>query len=242
MGDISCVILKREKANTMADFRTHASFGVALGVVSAIGVVTLAFSHEFGFLVAIFLAAALGSVLPDIDSDSGVPFHITFGALSLVVGSLVFLDLSRSGSYSWGMVLFWSVAALAFIWLVVGAVFKRFTKHRGMAHSIPAALLFGLSVFFLATHFSWSDVDSFLLAISGMAGYLVHLILDEVYAAVNFEGKSLGPKRSFGSALKFFSHSKSINIAMYGIIMFLLMGNWDRLLNLALGVWKSFAG
>lgn len=225
----------------MADFRTHASFGVALGVVSTIGIVALAFSQEFGFLVAIFLAAALGSVLPDIDSDSGVPFHVTFGAFSLVVGVLVFLELSHSESYSWGMDLFWSVVAIAFVWAGVGSIFKRFTKHRGMAHSIPAALLFGLSVFFLAVHFSWSDVNSFLLALSGMAGYLVHLILDEVYAAVNFEGKSLGPKRSFGSALKFFSHSRGINIVMYGIIMFLLMGNWDRLFGLAIGLWEGIS-
>src|SRR5437868_5398977 len=76
-----------------------------------------------------------------------------------------------------------------FVWGIVGTIFKRVTHHRGMAHSIPAAVLAGLATFFAASHFYFSDQDAFLLGVAVLAGYVVHLILDEIYAGVNFHGK-----------------------------------------------------
>lgn len=223
----------------MADFRTHMSFGIALGILGVIGAVSTAIADGPGLLVALFASAALGSVLPDIDSDSGVPFHVTFGSLSLISGTLTFLSFINDPSIGWQGAALRSLGVTAFVWIVVGALFRRLTRHRGMAHSIPGAILSGLSVFFLASRYSFGDPDSFLLGTAITAGYLVHLILDEVYAAVNFHGKPFRPNAALGSALKFFSNSMPVNVAVYGVILFMLFGNVDRFVLLATSLWGA---
>ena len=102
-----------------------------------------------------------------------------------------------------------------------------------MAHSIPAAFLSGLFVFSLAVRMSFDEWHAFLLGIAMVAGYLLHLLLDEVYAAVNFHGTPFVPNAAFGSALKLFSGSRSINIFVYGAIAFFLAGNGEHLFRLS---------
>jgi len=223
----------------MADFKTHVSFGIALGILGAIGIVATSIADGPGLLVTAFAVATLGSVLPDIDSDSGVPFHVTFGALSLVSGALAFLLFSRQVSVGWQGAALRSLGLTAFVWIVVGAIFRRITRHRGMAHSIPAAFLSGLATFFLASRYSFGDADAFILGTAITAGYLVHLILDEVYAVVNFHGRPFRPSTALGSALKLFSDSMPVNVAVYGAIAFLLAGNVSRFMSLATSLWGN---
>lgn len=212
----------------MADFKTHSAFGAALGVLGAIGLACTALNDGSGFSVAVFGAALLGSILPDMDSDSGVPFHTVFGSLSLVFGVLTFIELSKSGVYEPYSIAIRAFGASFIVWGVVGTVFKRFTRHRGMAHSIPAAILSGMVTDVLALKFSFTQQESFLLGVVIMAGYLLHLILDELYAAVHFDGTPFKPKHSLGSAMKIVSHSIPMNIVIYACIFFMLAGNFSR--------------
>jgi hypothetical protein len=213
----------------MADFKTHISFGIALGTLGTIGIVSVSLSSDPGLLLAAFVAATLGSVLPDIDSDSGVPYHVTFGSLALVAGALAFAEYSRYGVVDWRLFLYYAVGTALFVWVVVGTVFKHFTRHRGMAHSIPAAILTGLCAFMLCSRCAFDDPESFLISSAASVGYLIHLVLDEVYAATNFNGIIFSPSRSLGSALKMFSHSLFMNVVMYGTIVFLCVVNLLRL-------------
>ncbi len=229
-------ILGRTKRNTfvMASFRTHISFGIAAGVMGAFLLASLSMvSASWSFFVFLWLAVVVGAILPDMDSDSGVPFHVTFGSLAIIAGGLVFLAASKSmpGEYLdiFGLVML----SAGVVWGVFGALFKRFTRHRGMAHSIPAAFLSGLFVFSLAVRMSFDEWHAFLLGIAMVAGYLLHLLLDEVYAAVNFHGTPFVPNAAFGSALKLFSGSRSINIFVYGAIAFFLAGNGEHLFRLS---------
>jgi membrane-bound metal-dependent hydrolase YbcI (DUF457 family) len=223
----------------MASFRAHISLGIASGILGALGLLTLAFSDELGFIAIVFVMAVLGSIMPDMDSDSGIPFHITFGSFATVAAALVFITLSRESPLVWERVLLWTASTFAFIYVVVGYCFKRFTRHRGMAHSLPAALLAGLVTFFLAVHFSFTDMEAFILAVSMLAGYVGHLILDELYAAVNFHGTPFVPNKALGSALKLASNDTLINLAVYGAILFMLAGNVGRFVNLAETFWRS---
>lgn len=177
----------------MADFKTHISFGIALGILGTIGIVSVSLSSGPGLLLAAFVAATLGSVFPDIDSDSGVPYHVTFGSLALVAGTLVFAEYSRYGGVDWRSFLYYAGGTALFVWVIVGTVFKHFTKHRGMAHSIPASILTGLGAFMLCSRFAFDDVDAFLVGSAASVGYLAHLVLDEVYAATNFNGLIFSP-------------------------------------------------
>lgn len=223
----------------MASFRSHISIGIASGILGAIGLFALAFSDELGFTAILFVVVVLGSMMPDMDSDSGVPFHVTFGSIALVASALVGLSLYQEVPLVWERVLLWTVGTFACIYGVVGYCFKRYTRHRGMAHSLPAAVLAGLVTFFLAVHLSFPDMEAFILALGMMVGYVGHLILDELYAAVNFHGTPFVPNKSLGSALKLYSNDTLVNLMVFGSILFLSAGNIGRFVNLAEKFWRT---
>lgn len=210
----------------MASFRTHISFGIALGVVSVFALIALALAPaHWSFYLFVALAVVVGAILPDMDSDSGIPFHITFGSLAVIGAAL-------AGFYAWVTVPGQYMALIAYpfttaflIWVVIGYLFKRFTRHRGMAHSIPAAALAGLLMYSLANHFWFDGWQSFLLGVAIALGYVLHLVLDEVNSAVNFHGTPFVPNKALGSALKFFCQNQLINGVVYGAIVFLFVGN-----------------
>ncbi|NCU41671.1 MAG: hypothetical protein EOM19_03015 [Candidatus Moranbacteria bacterium] len=229
--------LKIKKGNYIANFRTHILVGGGLGMLGAISCSTLELLDKPEMLALLFFVIVLASTLPDIDSDSGIPFHIIFGSFSFFIVLQIFVFLEENVFYE-RIIL--ALIGGFFMWVFGGSLFKRFTRHRGMAHSIPAVMLCGLGIFFVASSFSFSDKESFLLAIFGMIGYLSHLILDEAYALVDFRGNHFSPKRSLGSALKLFSLSKRKNFIMYGLIIFLLMGNIFRFQELSQTLWDQF--
>lgn len=217
----------------MASFRAHFSFGILLGIAAVAGIVSFALADEASFFIAVFVSAVIGGVMPDMDSDSGVPFHVTFGVLSCIAGSLALLHVLKTAPHDYQLLIGWPIGMAFFVWVVVGAVFKKFTRHRGMAHSIPAALLAGLVTFMIAQKYDFSEGDAFLLGVALTIGYIGHLVLDEVYAAVNFHGVPFIPNKAFGSALKLFSQDNMANVVVYGLIFFLVTGNWDDLSHLA---------
>ena len=223
----------------MASFRSHISLGIASGILGGMALVSLAVLDAPSFILVVFVAAVLGSVLPDMDSDSGIPFHVSFGSFAVVAASLVGSSAYRETPDDFVRIALWAAGAFAFVYIVLGSIFKRFTRHRGMAHSVPAALLAGLVTFFLAVHFSFTDMEAFVLAVAMIAGYVGHLILDELYAAVNFHGTPFVPNKALGSALKLFSDDTSANLAVYGGILFLSAGNVGRFANLAERFWRT---
>lgn len=223
----------------MASFRSHVSLGIASGILGAVALVSLAVLDTPSFVLLMFVSAVLGSVLPDMDSDSGIPFHVSFSSFAVVAASLAGASVYQETPDDAVRVALWTAGAFVFVYLVLGSVFKRFTRHRGMAHSLPAALLAGLATFFLAVHFSFTDMEAFVLAVSMIAGYVGHLALDEVYAAVNFHGTPFIPNKALGSALKLFSNDRLVNLAVYGAILFLLAGNVGRFANLAEKFWRT---
>lgn len=223
----------------MASFRSHISLGIASGILGAIGLLSLALTDAPSFLMVMFVAAVLGSVLPDMDSDSGIPFHVSFGSFALVASVLTASSAYQDNPDDWQTITIWAVGTFALVYLVIGTIFKKFTRHRGMAHSLPAALLAGLITFFLADHFSFSEMESFVLGVAMMAGYIGHLILDELYAAVNFHGTPFIPNKALGSALKLTSDDTVTNLMVYGGILFLMAGNVGRFMDLSEKFWKS---
>lgn len=223
----------------MASFRSHISLGIASGVLAAIGLISIVASDASSFLIAVFVAAVLGSVLPDVDSDSGIPFHVSFASFSVVAASLVGSSVYQESPENLYRVVLWAGGAFLFVYVFLGTLFKKFTRHRGMAHSLPAALLAGLITFFLAVRYSFSESEAFILMLAMMAGYIGHLILDELYAAVNFHGTPFIPNKALGSALKLASNNSLINVSVYGAILFLAAGNVGRFANLGEDLWRT---
>jgi len=208
----------------MANFKTHISLGVFIGFGFIIAGLIYSFiaSPETG--AWIFLAVIVGSFLPDLDLDDGIPFQILFGLFGAGIAGLTFFSLYQSGEKDLKTLILIPVLVFTVVRFIGGYVFKKFTHHRGMFHSIPALILSGLLTVWLLRFFSIFNGQELFIGLAIAVGYLGHLILDEIYSSVNLSGYSFLPKKSFGSALKFYS-SSGITTLLFYFSIFLLASN-----------------
>lgn len=200
----------------MAGFRTHITVSSLCGIAyGGFAVQPLGFSPDAAFLAAGI--TAVGGMLPDLDSDSGVPVRELFGLAAAVIPLMFIRRMIHAGMSFEGI-----LAALMFGYVCIryGAAnaFKRFTVHRGMYHSIPAMLIAGLCVFLAYRNPREQDLAvRVLLACGVMIGFLSHLLLDEVYS-VDWRGVKPKLKASAGSAFKFGSSSLPATATCYLIL------------------------
>jgi membrane-bound metal-dependent hydrolase YbcI (DUF457 family) len=207
----------------MANFKTHIGFGVFIGIGFIIAGLIYALLASTEAIIWIFLAVLIGSFLPDLDMDQGVPFQILFGLLGAGLAGLIFLGQYQDGERGLKMLVLFPAVVFLLVRFGAGYVFEKFTNHRGIFHSVPAAVLLGLlTIWFLNFLVIQADQKLFLgLAVS--VGYLGHLVLDEIYSSVNLRGHSLLPKQSLGNALKFYSSSHIATLLVYVLIFMLAM-------------------
>jgi LexA-binding, inner membrane-associated putative hydrolase len=168
-------------------------------------------------VVQYFVLGTLGSLLPDMDADNSAPVKITFSFLSIAMAFLVMFWLSSVYPSVLELVSIWFVTYLFFRWLIF-AVFTRLTSHRGIFHSVPAALFFGFVAAAVSYRaFGFLPFEAWMSGLFVSFGYLVHLVLDELYSVDVF---GLRTKRSFGTALKLYSKSCLLaTLSMYGAML-----------------------
>ncbi len=185
----------------MANFATHLGVGtIASGMAATLAVATDMISHAD--IISLALAGALGSVLPDVDLKDSRSSRIIFFALGLVLSFVVlFCVVSK-----------YSIVELWIIWIgsfllvryVGHLLFHNFAVHRGVFHSVLAGVFFLMATAAIFHHgFKADPRICWLSGIFMLFGYIVHLVLDEIYS-VDFNGNRV--KRSFGTALKLFEH------------------------------------
>lgn len=201
----------------MADFKTHITTSSVLG-----GFYGAAGYFLLGVPIAhCITAGALCSVagmLPDLDSKSGIPQRemLCFG--SVLVPMLMLPRFEALGLDKEQMVF---VAGVLYVLIRfgVGGIFSKYAKHRGMWHSIPAAMIAGLVTFMICLS---ADFEIRLFkAWATVIGFMSHLFLDEIYA-VNWEGQLPKKKKSFGTAVKFFGNNQLANVFTYGKLALLI--------------------
>lgn len=196
-----------------------ASYPVHLGCASVVGSVYGAVGiwvWDLGW-GPVFLGAgltALGGVLPDLDSDSGIPIRELSGIAAAVAPFLVYGRLLNAG-FATEQILVLLALLYLFIRYPLAGWFKRFTVHRGMFHSVPAMFVAGLTIYLL--HESPNPNVRIFLSVGTMLGFLSHLVLDEIYS-VDFMGLQIRLNKFAGSALKFFSPSWSATAACYVLL------------------------
>ena len=205
----------------MASFSGHittsALCGAAYGAVAA-----LHWELDWGL---VFLGAGLttlGGMLPDLDSDSGVPVR-ELSSLAATVTPILLLPRLRPLGLTSEQTLVVLAGIYLFIRYVLAEGFKRLSVHRGMYHSIPAMFIAGLVVFLL-----YDNGDLRLrvyLAFGTMLGFLSHLILDEV-CAVDLNGVVPRLNAFAGSALKLTSKSWVATGITYMILIALAYSAW----------------
>jgi hypothetical protein len=197
----------------MASYKGHLTVSTALGI--AYGTAAYWYLNlDWGSACLGAGLTALGGLLPDLDSDSGVPVRELFGLAATVTPFLMLGRLSKQG-----LTTEQTVVVMAAFYLLVRYVirflFQRMTVHRGMFHSVPAMLIAGLGVFLL--HHGPDPRTRLVLAGGTMLGFLSHLVLDEIYS-VNFMGFHFKLNKYAGSALKLFSPSWTANLCTYLIL------------------------
>jgi hypothetical protein len=211
----------------MASYRGHLTFSAALGVAYGGAALWYCGLNDWGPALLAVGVTTLGGLLPDLDSDSGVPVRELFSLAATITPFLLYQHLHDRG-LSGDQVLVLLALVYLFIRYVLSTIFKHYTVHRGMFHSLPALLIAGLA-FYLVYHGSSGKYQRLYLAGGVMLGFLSHLVLDEIYS-VDFMGLHVKLNRYAGSALKLTSKSWSATVATYlvlGLLAFLAWRDWQ---------------
>jgi membrane-bound metal-dependent hydrolase YbcI (DUF457 family) len=193
----------------MADFKTHITTSCVLGAGYA------ALGAYYGLPIEAALVAGglcgIGGMLPDIDSDSGVPVRETMGFAAAVTPMLL-VDRFQQLGLNYEQMVLAGGASYLFVRFGIARLLMKYTVHRGMFHSIPALLIFtGLA--FLICGSSNLHLRYF-KAVGVFIGVLSHLLLDEIYS-VQWIGGRWRFKSSFGTALKLWGDSAWGNFSTY---------------------------
>ena len=182
----------------MANFTTHIGAGTV--VAGALATLTLAADVVAPEnLVAVTLAGVLGSVLPDIDLKDSRPSRAMFAGLAVFFSFAVLFNAAEKLSVAELFVLW--LGTLVLVRYGLHAIFHRLAYHRGIWHSVIAAVFSSIATAVVYYHvLGRHEGVAWLAAAFMMVGFLTHLVLDEIYSVDVMDTRI---KTSFGTALKF---------------------------------------
>lgn len=217
----------------MANFNTHlfvastASVGAAL-IATNVHLITNA---DIPWLV--FLGI-VGGLLPDIDATNSRPVRLLFNVLALMGVAAALHTLKDS--YAPYLLLLIAAGTYLFIRYVMLNLFNSLTVHRGVFHSLLAALFFGLLMTCISYRFlQWDILHAWLNGVFIAFGFIVHLLLDELYST---NLSNLRMKKSFGTALKLFSYNNIAASALMTLCTIMLYSIAPSPMPL-IAVWKG---
>ena len=125
----------------MANFKTHLYAASGISGIAAIACMK-AGAAPYSETPLLLALGTLGGLLPDIDSNRSVPVRIGFNLLA--VASAFVAMFQFAGRYTvLELALVWLGAFLTVRYLVL-ELFNACTSHRGIFHSLLAALFFSL--------------------------------------------------------------------------------------------------
>jgi membrane-bound metal-dependent hydrolase YbcI (DUF457 family) len=207
----------------LANFKTHIVVGATVsGVMSSTLLSTNYIDSSDAFII--FTLGTLGSLMPDLDSKTSIPFKVAVSLITVFASFFIIFSKNHYSLLEMGILWVSSYYILHYLFM---NVFIKFTSHRGIFHSIPMGFLLGTLTAIALNSFFW--LDNRLAVWGGFAvtvGYLTHLILDEVYS-VDLLNKRL--KKSFGTAFTLFKKDNMLGTAVVYVLLFTLfqsIGNY----------------
>lgn len=203
----------------MANFTTH----IAVGTVVSGALATLTLAADVVApenLIAVTLAGVLGSVLPDIDLKESRPSRAMFAGLAVFFSfAVLFTEATRlSIAELW---ILW-LGTLVFVRYGLHTAFHRLSVHRGVWHSILAAVFCSVATAIIFYRLLGKPEGvSWLAGVFMFVGFITHLTLDEIYSVDVMDTRI---KSSFGTALKLFDRrhwraSLAMAAALVGAVM-----------------------
>jgi len=156
-----------------------------------------------------------------LDSDSGIPLRET-SMFVAAIAPMLMIDRFRDLGLSHESMALAAMLVYIAIRFIAVEFFKRYTVHRGMWHSIPAAFSAGLVAYLVMP--CPSESIRVYKSMAVVLGFVVHLCMDEIWS-IDFS-RGLRLKKSFGTALKFYSTSTLANVSVYAKLVLLIYFAW----------------
>jgi hypothetical protein len=209
---------KKYQEVDLAGYKTHVSFGALVGIVIVVVCLIFSIITDLKILPLLLLASFFGSMLPDLDCDTGIPFQILFGFFALVASGVTFYYLFDTGQRS----LLFLIGGPVIVFLVfrfgIGSLFKKMTAHRGIFHSVPAIFIVTAGTVLILSNLSLTPIIKVSIGVSVGLGYFSHLLLDELNSAINLSGTPFIPNKTLGSSLELISNSILATLLAYIIL------------------------
>jgi hypothetical protein len=194
----------------MAGFKMHVTVSSCLGVGYAGAGVVYGFPLDTSILGGAL--CGFSGMLPDIDSDYGTPLRETMAFTAATVPMLLLHRFQSLGLRPDEMALL-GIAVYLFVRFGLTNMIRKYTVHRGMFHSIPAGLIFA-GVAFLICGGTENIHIRYFKAGAVFAGFMSHLILDEIYS-VEWKSGAWRLKKSSGTAVKLWGDDSWSNFSTY---------------------------
>ena len=207
----------------MANFHTHLLGGFIVGIGGLIGGIHLDLV-PLTMAPVVAIAGIFGGIAPDLDHDHGRPIRIMFGLAAIIIPPLIIFRFFPNFDTWFQFCQMWALGGVVIRYPICW-IFKKLTVHRGIFHSVPAIGIFGCLLYLLTAHDVHNVQSQQTIAVCGSAGYLIHLLLDELWA-VDFNGVATRVKRSFGSALALYKKSIFITALAYSLLGILFYLCW----------------
>lgn len=201
----------------MAQHQSHITFSIIVGIGYALlGISVFQIFPEHALLASVIIVIA--GMLPDVDAGGGAPAR-ELGGLIAAISPLAVIEffpgLKAGGIARIALVV---ICCYFITRMIVVRVLQKFTVHRGIIHSIPAAIITGEVVYLLFWDLYWQD--RLYLATGAFVGFFSHLFLD---ASTNLDliGRALGKGEKKPAALKLRGKSLGATLAMYASVIVL---------------------
>jgi hypothetical protein len=202
----------------MAGFRTHITTSAVLGCGYA-GAGHVLYGTPLDTSIVAGALCGFAGMLPDLDSDYGVPLRETMAFTAAIVPMLL-VGRFETLALSYDAMVLVAVSMYLFVRFGVTRMIRRYTVHRGMFHSIPAGLVFA-GIAFLVCGAAPVEIRCY-KAGGVLVGFMSHLLLDEIYA-VEWKGGRWRFKKSFGTALKVWGSDGWANFSTYAKLAMVVM-------------------
>lgn len=193
----------------MAGFRMHVTVSSLCGCGYAGAGVLYGFQLDTAILGGAMCGFA--GMLPDLDSDYGTPLRETM-AFTAATMPMLLLHRFQSLLLRPDEIALLGIAVYLFMRFGVTNMVRKYTVHRGMFHSIPAGLIFAGIAFLVC---GGDDLtDRYFKSGAIFAGFMSHLILDEIYS-VEWKSGAWRLKKSSGTAVKLWGDDSWANFSCY---------------------------
>lgn len=199
----------------MAKFKEHILVAAVVSTFASTAVLSFNFLSQIEIL-SLFILGIVSTMIPDLDSDFSKPLRLTYNIFSIFIPFFIIYYLIKTtiirdiNNNIINLILIYLVSF--FLIFIFFRLLMKITKHRGIIHSIPMAILSSLIIMLIFYYFNLSKNFILLSGLFVFLGFCTHLILDEVYSIIKLQ-------KSFGTAFKLFSKNN-----IYGtlIIYFLI--------------------